>query len=191
MVETTEPKKLTAGDTLTFTKSISDYAPADGWTLSYALVADGELISFSGSDNGDGTHLISVAASTTASWVAATYKWQSYVTKASERFNVGSGTITIEPNYAAQGSGLDARSHVKKVLDALEATIEGKATTDQLSYSISFGDSGASRSVSKMSFGELIEARRHYKNEYQRLVRQERLARGLDSGRTIHIRMGV
>jgi len=70
-------------------------------------------------------------------------------------------------------------------------TIEGKASKDQQSYSISFGDSGASRSISRLSFGELIEARKFYKNEYQRLKRQERIANGLDSGRTIHIRMGV
>lgn len=183
--------KITAGDTLTFTKSVSGYAPEDGWTLSYALVSPSLRITFNATDNGDSTHLVTVAAATTATWAAGSYKWQSYVTKAAERFSVESGTFQILTNFATASSGSDARSHVRKVLDALDATIEGKATKDQISYSISFGDSGASRSISRMSFSELIEARKYYKSEYQRLLRQERLARGLDSGKTIHIRMSV
>jgi|DEB0MinimDraft_12_1074336.scaffolds.fasta_scaffold45881_2 hypothetical protein len=189
-VASKEPEKLVAGDTLKFTKSVSDYAPEDSWVLSYALVSSTNQYNFSASDNGDGTHLVNVAAATTVAWVVGTYKWQAYVTKASERYSVGAGTLEVVSDFSGETS-FDARAHCKKVLDAIELTIEGKASKDQQSYSISFGDSGASRSISRLSFGELIEARKFYKNEYQRLKRQERIANGLDSGRTIHIRMGV
>lgn len=190
-IATVEPEKIIAGDTLQFTKAISDYEPADGWALSYALVKDAVQITFTSSDNGDGSHLVTVAAATTAAYTAGVYKWQSYVTKTTERFAIDSGTMEVTADYATETGGLDARAHCKKMLDALEAMLEGKATRDQQSYSISFGDGGASRSISRLSFGEIMEARKFYKNEYQRLLRQEKLAAGLDSGRTIHVRMGV
>jgi hypothetical protein len=180
-----------AGDTLKFTKSLGDYLPSVGWVLTYSLVKDGDQEAITATDNGDETHLVNVAATVTAAYSAGIYRWQSYVTKAAERYSIASGTIEAVADFAAATSGLDARAHCKRTLDALEATIEGKASKDQAGYSISFGEGGASRSISRLSFGELIEARKFYKNEYQRLIRQQRVSQGLDSGRTIHIRMGV
>ena len=185
-----EPSKITAGDTLKFTKNLPDYLPADSWVLSYALVKDGLTISIAASDNSDGTHLVNVSAATTAAYKAGTYKWQSYVTKTTDRYSIGSGTIEVVDDFAAS-NGLDARAHCKIVLDALEATIQNKATKDQSGYSISFGEGGASRSISRLSFGELLDARKLYRSEYRRLKQQERISQGLDSGREIHIRMGV
>jgi len=190
MVATREPEKLVAGDTLKFTKTVSSYSVDDGWALSYSLVSADNDYQFTATDNGDGQFLVTVAATVTTNYVAGSYKWQSYVTKAAERYSAASGTIEIVANFA-EATAQDARAHCKKVIDAIEATIEGKASKDQQSYSISFGDSGAGRSISRFSFGELIEARKYYKNEYQRLKRQENISNGLGSGRTIHIRMGV
>lgn len=175
-IPTREPQKLIAGDTLKFTRELVDYLPADGWALSYALVIAGNQVTFTGSDNGDGTHLINVAASTTATWEPGTYSWQSYVTKSGERYHIAAGTIEIKRNFAQQAYGYDARSHVKITLDALEAVIQGRASKEQKSHTI--GD----RAIEFMDPGDLIKWRNLYKKEYRREQKAEKLRRGIDGG---------
>lgn len=190
MVATKEPASFVAGDTLKFTRELPDYRPGDGWVLSYALVNDSHQTTLVGTDNGDGLHLIEVSAATTASFAPGDYRWQAFVERQAERYTVDSGRIVITANFA-DVAGLDARAHCEKVLAAIEATLERKATKDQQSYSVSFGDGAASRAVSRLTFGELIEARKIYRQELTRLKKQERLAKGLPGRSTIHIRMPV
>lgn len=182
-----EPAKHVAGDTLKFTRYLADYLPADSWVLSYALVKDGEQIEFSATDNGDGSHLVNVAAATTAAWSTGEYRWQAVVTKSAERYTVGTGRIEIVADYAAAAAGLDDRAHVKKVLDAIQATIEGKATVDQSNYSISVG--GSSRSLSRLAWADLIEAEKYYRRRYAELVNDERRAAGKSTRRLIKTRI--
>lgn len=160
-VPTIEPEKVTAGDVWTWKKSLTDYLPSENWTLTYALVKDGTLIEITASDDSD-IHLVEIAAATTAGYSAGIYHYQAYVTNSStsERYQIGTGTIEVLPNFATQSLGYDNRTHVKKTLDALEAVILGKASKDQLSYSI------AGRSLSRMSPQELIDWRNQYRAEY-------------------------
>lgn len=113
------PASLVIGDTLKFKVYVEDYLPSDSWVLSYAFVAPGVQETATGSDNGDGYHLINVTAATTADWTAATYAWQSYVTKASERYQVCAGTIEVLPNFAAKSGGYDNRSEWETIRDNL------------------------------------------------------------------------
>lgn len=172
-----EPDEVHQGDTLSWTKSLADYLPADGWTLKYALSnADGR-ITIEASDNGDGTHLVSVAASTTDDYTAGIYTGQGYVENdAGERYTVWKGKIKIAAglHLDAAASGYDARSHACKVVDALEAAIEGRATSTQLATSI------AGRSISLMGFDEL----ERWLNYYKRIVSSEDAARRREQGRS-------
>lgn len=170
-VPTTEPTKIVAGDTLKWTKSLGDY-PASTWTLSYDLVNSAGQIEITASADGD-VHSVTVAASVTADYGAGTYAWQAYVTSGAERYSVGSGTVEIKTNYAAQGDGYDARSHVKQTLDALEATIKGKASSDQLASSV------GGVSLSRMAPAELREWRSFYRAEYARELMEEKIEQGL------------
>lgn len=176
-----EPESFVLGTTLKFTKNLPNYLP-DTWTLSYALVNSSNQITFTASDNGDSTHLINVSASTTSAYTAGTYKWQSYVTDGTDTFAVESGTIEIKTLYSAESTGFDDRDHVKKVLDALEATILGKASKDQLFYMI------AGRQISRIPPADLIEWRNFYKAEYNRILKEERIARGLQTSSKIKVR---
>lgn len=179
-----EPARFAAGDTVQFTKSFPEYLPADGWVLSYALVTTGQQITWTGSDNGDGLHLLNVTAATTASYQPGTYHWQSYVTKDPQRFTVGSGSVVIDQNFALAQGGHDNRSHIEKTLEALNALLEGKATKDQLSYSI------GGRSLSRFSMTEVIEARSKYLKWHAEEKRRARIERGEGSGMKIVQRFG-
>jgi hypothetical protein len=63
----------------------------------------------------------------------------------------------------------DTRSHAQKVLDALEATIEGRASRSDLEYEISRG--GVLTRVQSLSHSELLDLYKFYSDN----VTQENL----------------
>lgn len=179
-IPTIEPESFRAGDTVKWTKALADYLPDDGWVLKYTLNKIGQKTTITATDNGDGTHLASVSAATSAAYKAGVYKWQSYVEYNSERYTIATGTIEIKPDLTA--AGLDTRSHVKKVLDAIEAVIENRATLDQESYTI------GNRSLKRMSLEELLKFRDTYKMQYNSELQAERLAMGLGTKNKVMVR---
>ena len=177
------PEEIVAGDSVSWTIANGDYPASDGWVLTYALVNSSAQITITGSASDD-DHLIELAASTTSDYTVGTYRYQAYVTSAalSERYGIDEGTVIIRPNFATQGSGYDDRSHAKKTLDALEAVILGKASKDQLSYSI------AGRSIARLSPTELIEWRNIYRAEYNAEQMAELRKRGKATGNQVKVR---
>lgn len=169
-VPTIEPTTLTAGDTWTWERTLADY-PAPTWVLSYRLLSQAGEIAISASADGS-DHLVSVAKATTAAYKAGLYKWFASVTDGTSRYQVGAGLVTVLPDPAAAGAGFDPRSHARRVLEAIEAVIEGRATKDQEEYSI------GSRSLKRTPIAELLELRDRYRAE----VRGEELAEGIANG---------
>lgn len=176
-----EPDQVTAGDTLKFRREEADYVPPT-WTLRYVLVKDAEQIEFSSTDNGDGTHLINVAATTTDDWVPGTYAWQVYAESGSERFTTGRGVIEILPNFSALASGHDNRTHVKRTLDAIEAVIEERATKDQESYTIN------GRSLNRTPMEQLLMLRDKYARLYQQELDRQKVADGKTGKSSVYVR---
>lgn len=182
-IATVEPTSVTAGDTLRWLKELSDYPPADGWVLTYALVIDGVKTAITASDYGDGRHYVNVAAATTAAWTADDYDWQSYVTRAatSERYTVGAGRLTVLPNFATATSGYDARTHARKMLDAIEAVLEGRGTRGDLDLvSAVIGD----KQITKKP--ELLLT---WRDRYRAEVTSESAAAGIGNGGRILVRL--
>jgi len=183
MTEIVEPSRIVAGDSASWTKDLPQYLPASGWVLTYAIVRDGIRLSVVGTDNGDGKHLVTLSAATTATYAAGQYAWQAYVTKSStsERYTVASGQMKVEANFAT--GAVDGRSHVQRTLDALEATLEGRASSDQLAYSI------GGRSISKMNPEQLLQWRDKYKAEVAAEEKAQKIAAGMGATGTIRVRM--
>jgi hypothetical protein len=116
---TTEPSRVTAGDTIAWTKSLPDYPASSGWILKYRLINAAGKLDITATAAGD-DHAVSVPAATSAAWLAGTYTVTAWVEKGAERYTVSvSGTLLVEPNLAAAVAGLDTRSEAKKILDAL------------------------------------------------------------------------
>jgi len=175
-IPTIEPTTVTAGDTLTWKKSLSDYPADSGWSLSYALLGSAGKIAINASASG-ADHLVSVSATTSAGYAAGVYAWQSYVTHAtSGRVMVGSGTIEVLANFAAISTATDTRSHAKTVLDAIEAIIEGRASTGDQELTID-----GTRLV-KMSVEQLIMLRLRYLREYRSELQAAKIAAGVGAG---------
>lgn len=164
---TSEPSSVTAGDTIRWRKSLSDY-PATAWTLKYRLInAAGKIDITAGANGSD--YLIDVPAVTSAAWMAGDYDWQSYVEKGAERYTVSVGRIVIAPNLAAQPGGYDNRSYARKVLDAIEAALMGRASKSQLETEV------AGRRIKYIPFSDLLALRDKFRAE----VRSEDIAEKL------------
>lgn len=167
MAELNLPAEIHAGDTLKFTDSVPEYPAVDGWVLTYSIVnaTNRYTISASGSE-----HAFDVATATTAGWVAGDYQWAAFAVSGSERFTVGTGRIAIRPNVLTTAA--DERSHVEKVLTALEALLEGRAGRDHMEVTIN------GRSITRMPIEDLIKWRDKYRAEFRRIQQAERIARG-------------
>jgi len=183
MTATTEPKRLTAGDTIAWTKALADYQASSGWTLHYRLInADGHLDITTTAAGAD--HAVAVAAATSATWPAGIYTYSAYVTKASERYTVGSGQIDIAANLAAVTVGSDTRSDAQVILDNLLAAY--RAATATHSYVAAYEHAGR-----KMQFNSktdwLLEIN-FWRREVTREQRARRAAAGEDLGTKTYLR---
>lgn len=178
------PTTIYAGDSLDFDTVVAGYSAADGWALTFRLVPQaqgGSPVSISTLANGE-AHNANVSASTTASWGAGAYTWLAYVTKAGERFTVANGRLEIAANPATAAAGLDTRTHARKVLEAIDALIEGRATVDQEEISI------AGRSLKRIPVPDLIKLRQTYVAEVRREDDAARIAAGMGTSRRVYVR---
>jgi hypothetical protein len=180
----TIPETIRIGDTVKFKRQHGDHLVDDSWVLTFYMVKDdgSKQLEWEATDNGDGYHLVTIAASGspgTDDLLVGSWLFLERASKSGDAYTLSSGRIEVLPNLALAA---DLRSHAKKTLDALEATIEGRASSDQLSMSI--GD----RSISRMSMGELTSARDEYRAEVAREENAERIARGLGNTGKIRVR---
>jgi hypothetical protein len=180
------PQTLTVGDIWNWKREdiVSDYPPAS-YTLTYSfrlLSSAATEIALSGSviTESATAYTISVPDSTTVGYTKGDYTWQEYISNATDRIVLNTGFVTLEPNLDADTS--DPRSFWAKVLDAIEATIENRASIDQSSMSI------AGRSLSRMTIDELLTLRDRARFETNKEINKARIAKGLGNSSTIKAR---
>jgi hypothetical protein len=171
----TEPEAFTAGDTVQWLKSLSDYPADDGWVLNYVFINAANKYSISSTAQG-ASHKINITAATSAAYVAGLYSTQSFVTNGEERYTVATGNIQINPNLAGQAFGFDTRSPAKKCLDQLDAALStyGKKAYLQ-QYSI------AGRSMSFNNPSEFLAFRSKVQQEVNREISAQRIKNGMSA----------
>lgn len=183
-IPTTEPKTITAGDTVKWKKTLDDYT-ASAFALAYKIIpiAGGAAYSVTAAADGD-DHAVTIGAATSAEYTAGEYRWASQVTDIAtgeERYTVDTGTLTILPDPAADTVS-DLRSHARRTLDAIEATLEGSATKEQSEYQID------GRAIKYRTPAELFELRSKYLLEVRNEEAAEAIAKGLGTGNRIMTR---
>lgn len=182
-IQTGEPTEFVAGNTVQWlTPENTDYPISDSWVLSYAFVKADHHFSVACTDNGDNNHLATISAADSAKIKAGEYKWQSYITKSTERYPVNSGTLTVLKNFAIQTDGFDGRSHWKTTLDNVEAVIQGRATKDQSSYTVN------GRQLSRTPVADLLLLYDRAKAAVVAEEKAEAIAKGLGHSGTIKVR---
>ena len=179
-VPTTEPVSFVATDYVEWVITLPDF-PADEYDLTYAFVTAGNQ--FTVACVADGTDHYAEMSISESDQAAGVYRWQAYATNEdSERFLVRTGTTKVVTDFNGESSGYDPRTDAEVMLDALNATLRGKATQDQLALSIS------GRSLSKMEPAMLLTWRDAMKAEVKRERDAEKTALGLDLGNKFRTR---
>jgi len=167
-----EPTRITAGDTIAWTRSLADFPASAGWVLSYRLINALVKIDITAAASGD-DHAVSVSAATSAGYTSGKYAWQAVVTKTTERYTVGTGALVIDPNLAAEASGYDTRSSAQKCLDDLDTAL---ATYGNKAYTVEYEIAG--RRMKFASPGDFISFRSKIQAEVAREKSAARIAAG-------------
>lgn len=182
-----EPLEVVPGDYLIWKKTAiaQDYPPASYTATYIARITGGgsSEVQVTGTSGGGGAYfLFTVTSATSAGFSPGLYHWQLEVTQNSSgnRIVVERGEFTALADLDINGA--DPRSHAQIMIGKIESILSGKADSDVSNYSI------AGRSLTKMTFAELMEARDRYKAEFQREVIKDRVRRGKSSGATVKVR---
>lgn len=171
-----EPDEVTAGDRWAWKKSVSGYPAGDGWVLKYFFTNASANFSIEAAADGEDYLIEHTPVSPTAGF----YSWVATVSKDDNRFTVGNGTITVRPDPA--GVNVDLRSYARKVVDAIEAVIQKRASKDQENYSID------GRSLGRTPIADLLLLRDRFLKELATEKTKTRLAQGRPSRRNIRVR---
>lgn len=181
-IPTREPEIFTAGETVKWKKTLTDYPPST-FTLKYYLRGPSKL---DVTATASGTaHLATISSASSADLHAGEYRWyaQATETATSEVTQVAEGQLEVKGNPVYFEAGKDTRTHAKKMLDAIEAMLEGNASKEEASLTFPDG-----RSISYVPKADLIRMRSVYKQEVAAEEAIERAKLGLGSGNKIKIR---
>ena len=180
-----QPETIVIGDYLLWKRTdlVDDYPLAD-YSMEYVarITGGGSTEIKVAATEQNGTYVFEVDSATSALYVAGFYHWQLEVTKTAtgDRVVIETGTFTAVEDLDVNGA--DPRTHAEIMIGKIESILQGKADADVSSYSIN------GRSLTKMSFQDLIDARDFYRKEYVKERRTEDARNGYRSSQTILVR---
>lgn len=155
------PASFVAGDSWRWLRGLGDY-PATTYTVTWYF--ENGAFNFNAVGTASGTsHSVTIAAATTSAYTPGRYRWYARAVDIAtglikEIVKDEDGWLDVIADPAAAGN-FDRRTWARRTLEALEATIEGRASQDQLSMSV------AGRSISRLSPTELMQWRTELKKE--------------------------
>lgn len=127
-------------------------------------------------------YLFTVATATSALFIPGNYAWQLNITETASgnKAVVDSGMFTVVAD--ADTDSADLRSHAEIMASKIETLLNGKADSDVSSYQI------AGRSLTKLSFKELVDARDYYRREVVQMKNTANIKAGKSGASTIKVR---
>lgn len=156
-----EPQKLTAGDRWAWSRAdlAEAWPPADGWALTYhfAPLEGGAPRMVQASPAFE----IDMAPAATALFAPGRWFFAITVTSATDRRTVGEGWLDVAADPASV-TAPDQRSRAQRILAAIEATLEKRASADADAFTIE------GRSISRTPMADLLKARARFAEEVRR-----------------------
>lgn len=172
MRPTNEPTSFRAGLTVEFEKSdFPNYAHADGFTTAIYTISGANGAKEIAGAYSNGVWVFSLSAANN-DLAAGSYTLFGYVSDGTNKYEVYSGDVEVKGSLVT-ASQVDNRSHVKKVLDAIEAVIEKRATKIQESTSLPNGVA-----ISLLSPQDLVKWYENYKYKYAQELDTNRVRNG-------------
>ena len=158
------PETLYVNTTATLEFVDPRFPPSDGWSAEL-VVRGAAVVTLTGSAVGGSRFQFEVAADTFNSAAIGSAEWTIIVSRATpavERVVAAAGRTSIaEDPAAALAVPGGVTTHAERMLAAIEAVLERRATTDQQAYTID------GRSLTRMGFDELVRARELYRRKVQ------------------------
>lgn len=162
---TSEPALVSRGERWAWKRGdIASAYPSSAYTVRWVARPESEAsiareVSIAGSASGS-DWLFVLATSSSDDVQPGRYRWQLIVTRTSdsEEVVIDRGAITVLADLD-EATG-DLRSHARRMLDAIEAAIEGSADSTVLSYTMPNG-----HSLSHMGVAERMQWRSYYRRE--------------------------
>jgi hypothetical protein len=180
-----EPLELVVGDFLQWKRSdlVADY-PAAEYSAEYVARITGggsNEIKLPSTENVN-YYLFTVPSADSVDFEPGYYHWQLEITQTSSgnRVVVDQGDFNVLPDL--DNNQADPRIHAEIMIAKIETILAGKADSDVSNYSI------AGRSLTKLSFEELMDARDRYRREVVQHENKQRALRGKSTGATIKVR---
>lgn len=172
------PTEIKAGLSFELTVERADY-PAPDWTV-LLLLRGPSAIDLTSVDAG-ALHRLSATAAVSSGWLPGEYAYSLRATNGADVVELESGAVPLRADLATATPGTDQRLHTRKVLAAIEAVIEGRATLDQERYRI------GERELHRTPIADLLKLRAHYRAE---LARETAAAQGHSGllGREVQVR---
>lgn len=170
------PASLVAGDTWSWTAEFPDNA-APAWVVTFFFQNASGTFQVAAAASG-ANHLATFAASATADFNSGRYRWRARAVNGLTSKTLEEGWLEV---LADPSSGkLDLRSTPRKLLDAVEAALTRRATSDQLAMTL------GSRSISRTPLPELLQWRDRLREE----VATEEKGDKAGNGRKLKTRFG-
>lgn len=151
------PKSMVAGDSLRVAPAglAAAYPSTAGYSVTLIMVPErgGDPVSVA-AEWAPGAWSLALAGDASADLAPGAWRWAVRVEGAGGRFTADNGVISVLPDPT---SNADRRSHARRVLDSLEAAIEGRASATDLENTLADG-----RQIKRMSHEELLKMRDAY-----------------------------
>ncbi len=168
-IPTSEPASLRVGDTWAWSRADLTNYPASTWTLTYHFRNADDFFDVIASADGE-AFSISVPAATTAAYTAGSYTWTALVFDGTDRHEVGNGVVNVLADVSV-AAAFDGRSLPRRLLDAVNAILESRASADQIDLvNAAAGDQSFARNTAG-----LIE----YKSKLELEVKREEGSGGM------------
>jgi len=178
------PNKLAVGGTACWLTSFPDYSSDDSWSVkcrfinatnTYTVTAESNWTDDDGQTHGQSDWYFAVDKTLSDTFAVGIYNTVIIATTDTQRIVLAESQVEIVPGVFGDDSSthVDALSHARKMLSAIEAVLERRATTDQESYSIN------GRSITRIAVQDLILLRDKYRRE---VAMQERVAKFGNAG---------
>jgi len=149
------PDIIRAGQTIKYTRTITDFPADQGWTLAVYLrgaVTRDAAVSTNANGKDFDVTVPATGATGTEGMTAGNYAWIERVSKAGEVYDFSEGTLLVLQNLATAAAG-DGQSLNEKLLALVETRLSGRMTEDMEQFSI------AGRAISRIPFKELMSIR--------------------------------
>ena len=132
---------MRAGDTVQFNKSIPDYPQADNWILKYRIIGL-IVVEVTAAYSANTTALVTFAAAQTATLQSGVYQligWvECTVDAVLQRQTIFEARLDVLQNLTTITSQ-DTRSYWQSLLDAIRATMAGRATKEMAEMTLPGG----------------------------------------------------